>query len=71
MPEAQIPIIVMTPNKSMMMVEKPKHKQHPEWEPYAFPNLDFALTKEQEAKSEYCKFRKWLIDKVSFPNSSI
>lgn len=65
MPEAQIPIIIMTPNKSMMSLDKAKSKQHPAWEPYAFPNLDFALTTEQEQKSEYAKFRTWLIDKVS------
>lgn len=65
MPEAQIPIIIMTPNKSSMSIEKAKIKQHPAWEPYAFPELDFALTKEQEQKSEYAKFRQWLIEKVS------
>lgn len=65
MPEAQIPIIIMTPNKSMMSIEKPKITQHPQWEPYAFPELDFAMTKDQEQKSEYAKFRLWLIEKVS------
>lgn len=65
MPEAQIPIMIMTPNKSSMLLEKSKIKQHPAWEPYAFENLSFELTPEQEEKSEYCKFRKWLIDKVS------
>lgn len=63
MPEAQIPIIIMTPNKSMMSIEKPKITQHPQWEPYAFPELDFAMTKDQEQKSEYAKFRLWLIEK--------
>ena len=65
MPEAQIPIMIMTPSKSSMLIEKPKIKQHPQWEPYAFETMEFALTAEQEDKSEYCKFRKWLIDKVS------
>lgn len=65
MPEAQIPIMIMTPNKSNMLLEKPKFKQHPAWEPYAFETMEFTMTAEQEEKSEYCKFRKWLIDKVS------
>ena len=49
----------------MMSIEKPKITQHPQWEPYAFPELDFAMTKDQEQKSEYAKFRLWLIEKVS------
>lgn len=65
MPEAQIPIMIMTPNKAVIQLTKPKIKQHPEWEPYCFDNIDFYLTPEQEELSEYCKFRKWLIDKVS------
>ena len=46
MPEAQIPIVIMTPNKSMMTIQKPKHKQHPAWEPLAMGNLEFKITKE-------------------------
>jgi len=31
MPEAQIPIMVMTPNKSSIRLDKEKIKLHPEW----------------------------------------
>ena len=46
MPEAQIPIMIMTPNKAVIQLHKPKIKEHPEWEPYAFENIDFYLTPE-------------------------
>jgi len=64
MPEAQIPIMLMTPNKSMME-EKSKVKAHPQWQPYAFDCQEFSITPEQEKESEYCQFRRWLISKVS------
>ena len=46
-----------------MLLDKPKFKQHPAWEPYAFETIEFYVTPEQEEKSEYAKFRKWLIEK--------
>jgi hypothetical protein len=29
MPEAQIPVMIMTPNKPCMLLQKPKIKEHP------------------------------------------
>mmetsp|Transcript_1933 Transcript_1933/g.2783 ORF Transcript_1933/g.2783 Transcript_1933/m.2783 type:complete len:101 (+) Transcript_1933:1134-1436(+) len=63
MPEAQIPLMIMTPNHSCMMAEKPKIQQHPNWQPYAFDFVEFTMTPEKEQANEYGKYRKWLIEK--------
>ena len=63
MPEAQIPVMIMTPNKSCVSFEKQKIKQHPNWQPYAFDCLDCSISPEKEEANEYAKYRKWLIQK--------
>ena len=63
MPEAQIPVMIMTPNKSCFQIEKQKIKQHPDWQPYAFDCVECAIAPEKEEANEYAKYRKWLIKK--------
>ena len=63
MPEAQIPIMIMTPNKSCVLLDKPKIKQHPMWQPYGFEHLQFHVPAESEDANEYATYRKWLIQK--------
>ena len=63
MPEAQIPIMIMTPNKSCILLDKPKTKKHPMWQPYGFEALDFHVSEETEKDNEYAQYRKWLIQK--------
>mmetsp|Transcript_12749 Transcript_12749/g.21502 ORF Transcript_12749/g.21502 Transcript_12749/m.21502 type:complete len:450 (+) Transcript_12749:3-1352(+) len=63
MPEAQIPVMIMTPSISCVQIQKPKIQQHPGWEPYAFECIEFSVPPESEEKNEYCKFRRWLIKK--------
>ena len=63
MPDAQIPVIIMTPNKAVPHHEKSKVKQHPLWQPYSFDFLELNLDKQEEEKNEYAKYRKWLIKK--------
>lgn len=63
MPEAQIPVMIMTPNKDIISMDKQQIKIHPNWQPYAFECVDLELNKEQEASNEYAKYRKWLISK--------
>lgn len=63
MPEAQIPIMIMTPNTSCVQTQKQKIKEHPNWQPYVFDCLEFSMSEENEGKNEYAKYRKWLIQK--------
>ena len=63
MPDAQIPIMIMTPAISLVAVEKLKIKQHPNWQPYSFEAVECWPDTESEDKNEYAKFRKWLIKK--------
>jgi len=63
MPDAQIPLMIMTPSKSCILAEKPKINEHPNWQPYAFDCLEFTTTAEQEKANEYAGYRKWLIKK--------
>jgi hypothetical protein len=70
MPEAQIPIMIMTPNKDMPSMEKQKIKAHPNWQPYAFDCVECSISPEKEAANEYAKYRKWLIQKeMEFVNT--
>jgi hypothetical protein len=48
LPEASIPIMIMTPSSNVMDTEKPRRKKHPRWEPYAYKLKDFYLTPEEE-----------------------
>lgn len=61
MQEAQIPLMIMTPNKSCIIFEKSKISQHPKWSPFAFECIEFFITPESEKANEYATFRKWLI----------
>lgn len=64
LPEASIPIMIMTPSKNVMDTEKPKRKKHPKWDPYSYKLKDFFLTPEEEHDSQpYSKYRKWLIER--------
>ena len=63
MPEAQIPVMLMTPNKDVPYMGKQLIKVHPNWQPYAFDTVDLQLNKETESANEYAKYRKWLIAK--------
>lgn len=63
MPEAQIPVMIMTPNIDIINMDKQMIKVHPNWQPYAFECVDLQLNKEQEAANEYAKYRRWLISK--------
>ena len=63
MPEAQIPVMIMTPKPSCFLIEKQKIKQHPDWQPYAFDCMECAISPEKEEANEYAKYRKWLIQK--------
>tara|TARA_B110000285_G_scaffold217181_1_gene265240 strand:+ start:1055 stop:1306 length:252 start_codon:yes stop_codon:yes gene_type:complete len=40
MPEAQIPVMIMTPNKDVPYMGKQMIKVHPNWQPYAFDTVD-------------------------------
>lgn len=55
--------MIVTPNQSIMQIAKLNIKQHPNWQPTIYENLELYQTKEQEDKNEYAKFRKWLIEK--------
>ena len=55
--------MIMTPNISCISLTKQKITQHPNWQPYAFENLDLKVLPEAEAKNDYATFRKWLIKK--------
>ena len=63
MPDAQIPVMILTPYKSCLLLDKAKIKQHPNWSPYAFDILEFHVSYESDSKNEYAKYRKGLIEK--------
>lgn len=63
MPEAQIPIVIMTPNVSVLQIQKQKIQQHPHWEPYAYSLSEISIAEEVQSKNEYCKFRRWIINR--------
>ena len=63
MPDAQIPVMLLTPSNSCMSIEKLKVKSHPNWNPYAFDTLELSISKESEDKNEYATYRKLLIEK--------
>ena len=62
MPDAQIPILIMTPSVSCL-ADKLQIYNHPNWQPYAFECLELTNNLEEEEKNEYAKYRKWLIQK--------
>lgn len=45
MPDAQIPVMIMTPNKKCIQIEKLKSLQHPCWEPHVFDYMEFSIDK--------------------------
>ena len=63
MPQAQIPVMIMTPSKPCVSFDKQKIKEHPQWQPYAFDTVECHLSMEKESTNEYAKYRKWLIQK--------
>jgi len=63
MPDAQIPVMILTPSKSCLTIEKAKIKEHPNWNPYAFDSLEFQVSHESESKNEYAEYRRDLIEK--------
>lgn len=63
MPEAQIPVMIMTPSKDCVIGGKSKIKEHPNWQPYAFDCVEFSVSPESEKANEYTQFRRWLIKK--------
>lgn len=62
MPDAQIPVMIMTPEIECINIDKKMIKKHPNWEPYAFAAMELEIDAKAEEKNEYAKFRKWLID---------
>ena len=48
MPIAILPVMIMTPSKNLMSIEKPRRKKHPKWDPYAYKHNEFYLTVEEE-----------------------
>lgn len=63
LPDAQIPVMIMTPSISCLQLNKPKIQQHPNWQPYAFDNVECRISEEAESKNEYATYRNWLIAK--------
>lgn len=63
MPDAQIPIMIMTPEITGHDGEKLQIQKHPNWQPFAFEAIECKVDTEQEAKNEYAKYRQWLIAK--------
>jgi len=53
----------MTPSKDCVISGKPKIKEHPNWEPFAFECVEFSVNPESEKKNEYTQYRRWLIKK--------
>lgn len=49
MKEASIPLIVMSPSRNIMNMDKPKIKQHPNWEPYEYKLKEYSLSEEEES----------------------
>ena len=50
MKEASIPLIIMTPSRNIMNTDKPKIKQHPNWQPYEYKLKEYFLDEADEAK---------------------
>jgi hypothetical protein len=63
MPDAQIPVMILTPNNSCMTLTKSNVQKHPNWNPYAFETLELKISDEGEYNNEYAKYRKNLIEK--------
>lgn len=63
MKEASIPLIIMTPSRNIMNTDKPKIKQHPNWQPYEYKLKEYFLDEADEAKQPYSKYRKGVIEK--------
>lgn len=63
MPDAQIPIMIMTPNNSCLSTYSMKINKHPNWQPYAFEAVDMAPNVQADAANEYAKYRRFLIQK--------
>lgn len=61
MPDAQIPVMIMTPNKKCIQIEKLKSLQHPCWEPHMFDYMEFSIDKKEEANNETARRRMKLI----------
>jgi hypothetical protein len=62
MPDAQIPVMIMTPNNSCLSAtEKPNIQKHPYWNPYAFDALELEVNKKSDEANDYGKYRRWLI----------
>ena len=55
--------MIMTPSKNCVTSGKPKIKEHPNWQPFAFECVVFSVTPESEKKNEYTQYRRWLIKK--------
>ena len=54
--------MIMTPEVSVISIEKQKILVHPNWQPYAFGALELEVDPAVVEKNEYAKFRTWLID---------
>ena len=60
--DAIFPIVVMTPNHSIMRSYVQKIKKHPFWKPHEYKQKEFYFTQEfQEEFCPYGKFISWLI----------
>ena len=46
-----------------MNMDKPKIKQHPNWEPYEYKLKEYSLSEEEESQQGYSTYRKTMIDK--------
>ena len=67
MPEAQIPVMIMTPIKSTLSSSSKSQvaEMGGAWEPIVFDSPELYMTAEMEAANDYARFRRWLIQKVS------
>ena len=61
MTEAQIPVMILTPFKETMSLDRSKTREHGAWAPYAFPSIDFEIAYEAMMDNQYYQFRRWLI----------
>ena len=48
MKEASIPVIVMSPSRNVMNMDKSKTKEHPNWQPYEYRLKEYFLTEEDD-----------------------
>ena len=58
MPLARIPVMIDAPDKNVMSFVKLKSKQSPDWQPYPYKYRILVITKEEEWKFRYARFRK-------------